>query len=356
MFRVRVLGLLLAIACGGGSQSSPPPSTPAPATEEDAPEVASAPAAAEEPEAVGPSAELAAACASFAEHAAGVLAEAQAGLDALDEDQRAPFAAQSEVFRRCHDAGRGAWVLFPEQAVYDPAGLAIPYEIRFVDEAGEVHPVPAAPGLFRLGASWSDEQVAPKVLSVRDLDGDGRGELAWQSSISYPDGGEVEYALWRFREGAVQAYPLTFMDGPVDLHALVDADGDGVFEVVSASTYWPCEVTNDMDGTTHATGCPPVAFEHVGDGTLRPSGPAAERYLRGRCERTPMRLFDTDEDSGCDVTYSQVDVACERVRGRSADEVIERLRREAQGTRCGAEALQTLIDWARRDPPMVLRE
>ena len=146
----------------------------------------------------------------------------------------------------------------------------------------------------------------------------------------------------------------------VDYDGAVDHDGDGIYDLVSERTLWPGRECFGMSGAD-IVGNPAVLHHARPDGTLSRRDAVAADFLREQCPKPPARLL-----SGGDYDWemrSMRRIACARIWGQSADEVIRRIAGEwamlsdadVRGEFSCGIAQDAFEDVARVDPPVTLR-
>ena len=206
--------------------------------------------------------------------------------------------------------------------------------------------------------SGDDETL--RILGTHDYDGDGVDEVVLETARSGYDLNErkAEVASLRSEDADVWiGAPEILAD--IAYETAIDHDGDGVYELVSEHEYWSHGECFGMSGQPDF-GNPPVLYHATEQGTFSASDDVAADFLREQCPELPDRLL-VGGDHNWELAAMHR-IACARIWGQSAQEVIARIGEEwptlSSDDLRGDYSCQTprseFEDEARIDPPLVL--
>ncbi len=228
----------------------------------------------------------------------------------------------------------GAWILMPiaatseEREGEDPYGnpgdiahgtaTTIRYRVTFLAPGGETIEEESERTFSRDTFDASSQSV--QVQHAFDYDGDGRSEVILLFNDFVYEDSDYSQKFWTIRDGAIRDYAPA--DG-IDVASLVDRDGDGRMDIVSAAKFYgePAGANGDPIGN------PEVLFHSLPDGTFTPSDEVAASFLRERCPAPPATLIADHSD----LLGAELSVTCATLWGANAADLHARIDAELEG-------------------------
>ncbi|MBN2718919.1 MAG: discoidin domain-containing protein [Deltaproteobacteria bacterium] len=264
------------------------------------------------------------------------------------------------TFTRCSNAGNGAWMLLPFDISFNIApddsgseytSLSGKYFIVFVGADGMAH---VASQVFDLQntpfADWDSYDNTPEVTLPNDWDGDGVKELVLDRSDQYENGG---ISIWTLIGETVAPYRGA---AKLSIEYLEDYDKDGRTDIVSIER-WRIDPDEGPEYDPPSYGNPSVLYHSLADGTFTASDDEAKAYLRNQCKKANVPLLQAKDYDGI-----FLNIACTRLRGKSAKEVKALLKEEWQALSPSQRAqyqatlvtLSDFLSWAAIEPPCTI--
>ena len=303
------------------------------------------------------------------------LARAQKDVDASEPATRGTLP---RGFPQCVRSARGAWAVGLDTLV--AFGVWSGFEGRpqmdgaftlvHLDATG--HRVSAVPAFFHCDSATEgskdnlclehfQETRNVELSLVGDYDGDGEDEVL----VRVSEDGEERAAATQvklFTASAGRIEPLAKShDGTID--RAVDVDGDGLSDLW-LRPYDGAGTVNCLGNTdAHLHGIEFLAHAQRG-GTFSTGDTVALSSLAAVCPAKPKPLVAHAANGSVDQARTGTHVVCARVRGASADEVVQALKDECpsfdQPSSCVKQGSEKacapwLVEWAALDPPAHLK-